>query len=240
MIKGVRSPRGKLTYDFNIKSIDKLIDSPIQYTKTQSQQYRSDTTSTSRICSSPRILQASSQLGEENKRIKVKVKEYVNTLKPIDKEVLSNQEENLIEKLKDQADKINDLLSKDSSIKTLIPYKKEVANASLNTPYNARLKCKECPLHLTISIEVNQGIGCSYLYLSFINKRPNRYKCCKAVLLVEKKQIIVFSEEYKGKETFTHDWIYIGLETAKECSIYFTCSFGKGKELYKGRKNIKI
>lgn len=250
----VKTSRNKKAFESSMKPLNKLVKANKKSAKTHSEYRRPATT----VSSGPSLAQNSTKLSlcrnnvdqrsadqskfspriaEENQKIRMRLKEYSELLEPavkLRRVASTSSQESVVEKLRDQAALINALLSKEDLIKTINPFSEEVAVASVSAPYYARLKCKSYPSRLIINISVERGIGCSHLFLSLTHEKPSIQQNHKAVPLIKRNQIVVFAEDSK-RPTFRQDWIYLALESTRECCVYFTCSFGKGGAIYEHR-----
>ena len=167
---------------------------------------------------------------KENCLIKKRCSEYSNHIKNQVVNIKPIDTHNISERLKKQAIQISLLLQKNQPIKTLLALTDLQAHATQIKPFYGKLYCKGQRLSLIMNITANEGLGCSYINFSFNTDRPRRKNCDKCVCLKKKNSVVRFTEVNPMARVFTHEWIYISLETESTCSIYFEFIYGNSKE----------
>ena len=171
---------------------------------------------------------------EENKTMREKLTEYSSlsgSQNIFDEELNDINDEDIYRKLKEQGVKLNLLIAKKGRIRTISPYNEERVLITKDNQFYGRIRCKGMPLALIVTVIIKQGVGSSYLYLSFTTERPDYKSYDKVVSLNKSRMTITFTEKQAKSHTFSKEWIYFALESEREGRMTFECSFGRGKVL---------
>lgn len=133
--------------------------------------------------------------------------------------------------LREQAAKINNLLSKEVPIKLIPPLAEEKAIVTSNKKFYAKILCQDQPTPLRTRINVVKNIGATFAYFSVRSERPTKLNNDKMITLRKGETYSSFSGNQERQLLFTKNFIYITIESEKEAHVIFQSNFGKSSKL---------
>jgi hypothetical protein len=133
--------------------------------------------------------------------------------------------ENVSEKINNITSQINSLLSSKLPIRTLIPDTPDKTFLSPSIKCHYEIEVRKQLMPLKVNVITNSKTVNLILYFSHKIKRPNKDNNEKAMIV--KTQIAYLSYKTDNSKYFVERYLYITIESDKECNVIVTGSFRK-------------